>query len=55
MNFHHGSDEDDRDRDEAERDIGLIVCRDGPEGAALALRLLEPALEVRPEDVPSNT
>jgi tetratricopeptide (TPR) repeat protein len=43
----------DRERDEAERDIGVIICRDGPEDAALALRLLTPALEARPDDVPA--
>ena len=32
VNFHRDL-MDDQDRDQAERDIGLVVCRDGPEGA----------------------
>jgi tetratricopeptide (TPR) repeat protein len=44
---------DDRDRDESDRDIGLILSRDGREGAALALPLLAQALLTRPDDVPA--
>ena len=52
MNFHRDL-MDDRDRDEAERDIGLIVCRDGPEDAALGTAVARAALEARPDDVPA--
>jgi tetratricopeptide (TPR) repeat protein len=40
----------DRERAEAGRDMGLAVCRDGPDGATLALPLLEAALAKRPDD-----
>ena len=52
VNFHRDL-MNDRDLKEAERDVSLIVCREGPEGAALALPALEAALEVRPDDVPA--
>jgi Flp pilus assembly protein TadD len=42
---------DDRERAEAERDVGVAFCRAGPKGAAMALPLLEEALAVRPGDV----
>jgi Tfp pilus assembly protein PilF len=42
---------DDRDRAAAERDIGVALCRDGPQGAAFALPRLEQALVARPDDV----
>jgi tetratricopeptide (TPR) repeat protein len=42
---------DDRERAEAERDVGVALCRSGREGAALALPLLEEALAARPSDV----
>jgi predicted CXXCH cytochrome family protein len=41
---------DERERAEAERDRGVAFCRDGPEGAAMALPLLEAALSRHPED-----
>ena len=47
----HGELMDERERAEAERDIGVALCRDGPEGAAVALPLLEAALAARPDDV----
>jgi predicted CXXCH cytochrome family protein len=40
-----------RDRAAAERDRGVAFCRDGREGAAMALPLLEAALARHPEDV----
>jgi Tfp pilus assembly protein PilF len=42
---------DDRERAEAERDVGVAVCRAGPAGAAVALPLLEDALAAWPGDV----
>jgi len=39
------------DRAEAERDRGVALCRDGLEGARIALPLLDAALAVRPDDV----
>jgi Tfp pilus assembly protein PilF len=42
---------DDRERAEADRDIGVALCRAGPEGATVALPLLEEALIARPRDV----
>ena len=42
---------DERERAEAERDIGVALCRDGPQVAAVALPLLEAALAARPDDV----
>jgi len=50
VNFHRNL-MDDRERALAERDIGVILCRDGPGGAATALPLLERALKVRPDDL----
>jgi tetratricopeptide (TPR) repeat protein len=48
--FHHEL-MDERDRAESERDLGVALCRDGPEGAAVALPLLEASLAARPDDV----
>jgi tetratricopeptide (TPR) repeat protein len=42
---------DDRERAEAERDVGVALCRTGVEGAAVALPLLEEALAARRGDV----
>ena len=42
---------DERQRNEAERDLGVALCRDGPAAAALALPLLEAALASRPDDL----
>ena len=42
---------DERQRNEAERDLGVALCRDGPAAAALALPLLEAALAARPDDL----
>jgi tetratricopeptide (TPR) repeat protein len=39
-----------QERAEGQRDIGIAVCRDGPDGAAMALPLLEAALAKRPDD-----
>jgi Flp pilus assembly protein TadD len=41
----------DRQRKEAERDLGVALCRDGPAGAAAALPLLDAALVARPDDL----
>jgi predicted CXXCH cytochrome family protein len=41
----------DRQRHEAERDLGVALCRDGPTGAAIALPLLEAALAARSDDL----
>jgi Flp pilus assembly protein TadD len=49
VNFHHDV-MSDQERAEARRDIGVAVCRDGPDGAAMALPLLEAALAKRPDD-----
>jgi Flp pilus assembly protein TadD len=38
------------ERAEGQRDTGVAVCRDGPEGASMALPLLEAALAKRPDD-----
>ena len=40
-----------QERAEVERDRGVAVCRDGVEGARIALPLLEAALAARPDDV----
>jgi len=40
-----------RERADAEREVGVALCRAGPEGAAVALPLLEEALTARPGDV----
>jgi Flp pilus assembly protein TadD len=42
---------DDRERAAAERDIGVALCRDGPQGAAFALPRLEQGLAARPDDL----
>jgi tetratricopeptide (TPR) repeat protein len=42
---------DERARAAAERDIGVALCRDGPEGASRSLPRLEAALAARPDDV----
>jgi tetratricopeptide (TPR) repeat protein len=42
---------DERQRAAADRDIGVALCRDGSEGAAIALPLLEAALAARPDDL----
>jgi tetratricopeptide (TPR) repeat protein len=36
---------------EVERDLGVALCRDGPEGARAALPLLEAALAARSDDI----
>ncbi len=53
VNFHREL-MDDRERALAERDIGLILCRDGIAGAATALPLLEQALKAQPDDPPAQ-
>src|SRR5262249_31122150 len=50
VNFHAGL-MDERDRATAERDRGVAFCRDGRDGAAMALPLLEAALARHPDDV----
>jgi Tfp pilus assembly protein PilF len=52
VNFHLGL-LDDRERAEARRDIGVALCREGADGAAVALPLLEAALAVQPDDIPA--
>jgi Flp pilus assembly protein TadD len=47
----HGERMDPRQRAEAERDLGVALCRDGPEGAAVALPLLEASLAAWPDDL----
>ncbi len=42
---------DQRQRAEAERDLGVALCRDGPEAAAVALPLLEASLAAWPDDL----
>jgi tetratricopeptide (TPR) repeat protein len=42
---------DDRERAATQRDVGVALCRTGREGAAMALPLLEQALEAHPSDV----
>jgi Flp pilus assembly protein TadD len=51
VNFHHDL-MTERERDEAERDVGVALCLDGPIGAAAALPALEDALAAWPDDVP---
>ncbi len=50
VNFHREL-MNERERAAAERDIGVAVCRDGPQGAAVAAPRLEAALAARPDDV----
>jgi Flp pilus assembly protein TadD len=50
VNFHRDL-MDDRQRDLAERDVGVALCLDGPAEAAAALAALEDALADWPEDV----
>ncbi len=42
---------DERQLKEADRDLGVALCRDGPSAAAVALPLIEAALTARPRDV----
>jgi Flp pilus assembly protein TadD len=42
---------DEHQRAEAERDLGVALCRDGPAAATVALPLLEAALAARPDDL----
>jgi predicted CXXCH cytochrome family protein len=42
---------DDRERAQADREVGVALCRAGREGAAVALPFLEEALAARPGDV----
>ncbi len=51
MNFHRDL-MNDQEREEAERDVGLALCLDGPIGASAALPALEDALTAWPDDVP---
>jgi tetratricopeptide (TPR) repeat protein len=51
VNFHRDL-MTERERDEAERDVGVALCLDGPIGAATALPALEDALAAWPDDVP---
>jgi Flp pilus assembly protein TadD len=53
VNFHREL-MDDRERALAERDIGVILCRDGVGAAATALPLLEQALRAQPDDPPAQ-
>jgi Tfp pilus assembly protein PilF len=48
--FHRGR-MDAEEQAAVERDRGVALCRDGPEGARVALPLLEAALAARPDDV----
>ena len=50
VNFHRDL-MDERQRAAAERDIGVALCLDGPQGAAAAAPRLEAALAARPDDV----
>jgi hypothetical protein len=47
----HGERMDPHQRAEAERDLAIVVCRDGPKAAALALPLLEASLATWPDDL----
>ena len=51
VNFHRDL-MTDRELAEAERDVGVALCLDGPAGAAAALPALEDALAEWPEDAP---
>jgi hypothetical protein len=42
-----------QERQAADRDMGVALCQEGAAGAALALPLLEKALDARPDDVPA--
>jgi Flp pilus assembly protein TadD len=50
VNFHEDL-LDDRGRTESDRDRGVALCRDGRDGASVALPLLEAALTARPDDL----
>jgi Tfp pilus assembly protein PilF len=50
VNYHRGL-MDDQERAQAERDVGVALCRAGREGAAFALPLIEQALAAWPGDV----
>jgi len=52
VNFHRGL-MSDRERAAAERDRGIALCREGRDGAAAGLPLLEAALAARPDDLPA--
>ena len=52
VNFHRFL-MDERERSEANRDLGVALCREGADGAAVALPLLEAALVAQPDDVPA--
>ncbi len=52
VNFHDGL-MDDQDHARSNRDRGVALCRDGRDGAAVALPLLEAALAARPDDLPA--
>jgi tetratricopeptide (TPR) repeat protein len=47
----HGERIDPHRRAEAERDLGIVLCRDGPKAAAVALPLLEASLATWPDDL----
>jgi len=44
---------DKHDQADAQREIGLVICHDGPDGAAWALPLLEASVARQPTDVPA--
>ena len=50
VNYHHDL-MDERERAEAQRDVGVAFCRAGRGGAAMALPLLEEAVAAHPDDV----
>jgi len=52
VNFHRGR-MNDQERTAAERDRAIALCREGREGAAAGLPLLEAALAARPDDLPA--
>jgi Flp pilus assembly protein TadD len=52
VNFHDGL-LDDQDRAQSNRDLGVALCRDGRDGAAVAVPRLEAALAARPDDLPA--
>ena len=53
VNFHREL-MDQQERALAQRDIGVILCRDSPGDAANALPLLEQALKMQPDDLPAQ-
>jgi Flp pilus assembly protein TadD len=53
VNFHEAW-MDAAERAEAERDLGVAICSEGPDAAEVAVPLLEGAVAARPDDLPAR-